>query len=99
VANIDPRLIAQINNASKASNEEIKAVISLVNQAGNEKIVNDLLSQTQDAMDEKPTNVKHLPKLGVLVVQGSPKFIQKLLEHPEVSSATVSDSTDIDKQK
>jgi hypothetical protein len=99
VTNIDPRLMAQINNASRASNGDIKAVISLVSQAGNEKIANDLLSRTQDAMDEKPTNVKLLPKLGVLVVQGSPKFIQKLLEHPEVSSATISDNKDIGKQE
>jgi hypothetical protein len=105
VANIDPRLTAQINNAAKANNEDIKAVISLANQTltgekvtGNEKIANILLSQTEDATEEKPTNVKHLPKLGVLVVQGSPKFIQKLLEHPEVSSATLSDNRDIEKQ-
>lgn len=105
MANIDPRLTAQINNAAKANNEDIKAVISLANQTltgekvtGNEKIANILLSQTEDATEEKPTDVKHLPKLGVLVVQGSPKFIQKLLEHPEVSSATLSDNRDIEKQ-
>jgi hypothetical protein len=105
VANIDPRLIAQINNASIANNEDIKAVISLANQTmtgekvtGNEKLANVLLSQTEDETEERPTNVKHLPRLGVLVVQGSPKFIQKLLEHPEVSSATISDNIDIEKQ-
>jgi hypothetical protein len=105
VANIDPRLIAQINNAAKANNEDIKAVISLANQnltrekiTVNEKLANVLLSQTEDATEEKPTNVKHLPRLGVLVVQGSPKFIQKLLEYPEVSSATISDNNDIEKQ-
>lgn len=108
MANIDPRLIAQIDNASRGNNEDIKAIISLANQTHDtltgekvtdiEKIANVLLSRTENVAEEKPTNVKHLKNLGVLVIQGSPKFMQRLLENPEVSSATISDSKDIQKQ-
>jgi hypothetical protein len=39
--------------------------------------------------------VKHLQNLGVLMVEGKAAFCSKLLDNPEVSSATISEEQDI----
>jgi hypothetical protein len=103
LANIDPRLKARIETAGKDDN--IKMVISLANESdaklsgtevkSQDKLVENLLIRTQKATDEKPKNVKHLQNLGVLVVEGNAPFCRKLLDNPEVSSATVSEEQDI----
>jgi hypothetical protein len=103
LANIDPRLRAKIEAAGK--DENIKMIISLAKgpdpellgrQAkAQDKLVEDLLIRTQNATDEKPTQVKHLQNLGVLMVEGKAAFCSKLLDNPEVSSATISEEQDI----
>lgn len=103
MGNIDPKLRAKIEAAGKEEN--IKMIISLAkiksdpNLSGREaktqdKLAEDLLMRTQNASDEKPKNVKHLKNLGVLVVEGSAAFCGKLLDNPEISSATLSEEQD-----
>jgi hypothetical protein len=103
LANIDPRLRAKVEAAGK--DENIKMVISLAKQSDpklsgqeakdKDKSVEDLLIRTQKATNEKPKNVKHLQNLGVLVVEGNGPFCRKLLDNPEVSSATLSEEQDV----
>jgi hypothetical protein len=103
LANIDPRLRAKIEAAGKEEN--IKMIISLAKEPDPEllgrqakaqdKLVEDLLIRTQNATDEKPKQVKHIQNLGVLMVEGNAQFCRKLLDNPEISSATVSEDQDI----
>jgi hypothetical protein len=102
LANIDPRLTAKIESAGK--DENIKMIISLATKSDpklfgrvaetQDKLIENLLIRTQNATDEKPKNVKHLKNLGVLVVEGNASFCRKLLESPDVSSATISEEQD-----
>ncbi len=103
MANIDPRLRAKIEAAGK--DENIKMIISLAKGSdpkllgreakAQDKLVENLLMRTQNTTDEKPKNVKHLQNLGVLVVEGNAPFCRKLLDNPEVSSATISEEQDV----
>jgi hypothetical protein len=99
LANIDPRLRAKIDAAGK--DENIKIIISLAKEPdpkllgrevkAQDQLVENLLIRTQNATDEKPKNIKRLQNLGVLVVEGNAPFLRKLLDNPEVSSATISE--------
>jgi hypothetical protein len=103
LANIDPRLRAKIEAAGK--DENIKMIISLAKESDpklieleakpQDKLVEDLLIRTQNATDEKPKQVKHLQNIGVLMVEGNAPFCRKLLDNPEVSSATISEDQDV----
>jgi hypothetical protein len=103
LANIDPRLRAKIEAAGK--DENIKMIISLAKESdpkligpqakAQDKLVEDLLIRTQNATDEKPKQVKHLQNIGVLMVEGNAPFCRKLLDNPEVSSATISEDQDV----
>lgn len=104
MGNIDPRLRAKIE-AAAGKDKNIKMIISLAKKSDpklsgreaktQDKLVEDLLIRTQNATDEKPKNVKHLKNLGVLVVEGNAPFCRKLLDNPEVSSATISEEQDV----
>jgi hypothetical protein len=95
VANIDPRLLSKINSADVKAN--IKAIITLVRPENDlentthDKLANDLVIGTENITHEKPRMVRHLPKLGVLLIEGNAKFLQKLIENEQVSSATISE--------
>jgi hypothetical protein len=105
LAKIDPRLRAKLEAAGRDG--DIKAVISLATNKSSFKSssseepeatisqqkesVQEILARAQDATSQRPKSVKHLPSLGVLIVEGSAAFIRKLLDCPEVSSATISD--------
>ncbi len=103
MTNIDPRLKAKIETAEK--DEDIKMIISLAKESdpkllggqakARDKLVEDLLKRTQNATGEKPKQVKHLQNLGVLMVEGNVAFCSKLLDNPEVSSATISEQQDV----
>jgi hypothetical protein len=103
LANIDPRLRAKIEAAGK--DENIKTVISLAKRSDPKllggdakaqgKLVEDLLTRTQNSTNEKPKSVKHHQSLGVLIVEGNAPFLSKLLANPEVSSATISEEQDV----
>jgi hypothetical protein len=105
LANIDPRLRAKIDAAGK--DENIKMIISLAKESdpklsgrevkAQDKLVENLLIRTKNATDEKPKNIKHLKNLRVLVVEGNAQFLRKLLDNPEVSSATISEEQDVGK--
>jgi SPX domain protein involved in polyphosphate accumulation len=97
VAKIDPRLLSKINSADEKAN--IKAIITLSrsehdleeNTTTRDKLANDLVIHTENITHEKPRIVRHLPKLGVLLIEGNAKFLQKLIENEQVSSATISE--------
>jgi hypothetical protein len=97
VANIDPKLLSKLNSADEKAS--IQAIITLVrpqDDLGEEttmhnKLANDLVIQTENITHEKPRLVRNLPKLGVLLIEGNAKFLQKLIENEQVSSATISE--------
>jgi hypothetical protein len=51
----------------------------------------NLISEIERLTDEKPVIVKYYQELGVLTVEGSSLVIKKLIEHPAVDSATISE--------
>jgi hypothetical protein len=95
--NIDPRLMSKIDAAiATGSRENITAIISIAQECAGlerdtmaqENLVNDLLLRTEHATQEKPASMKYLPNLGILIVEGNATFLRKLIESPEISSAT-----------
>jgi hypothetical protein len=98
MANVDPRLLSKINSADEKS--AIRAIITLdrarndsEEDAGtSEKLANDLVTSTENITQEKPGLVRHLPGLGVLLIEGNAKFLQKLIENEQVSAATISEN-------
>ncbi len=98
LANVDPRLLAKIKKSK--SEETIKAVFSLVKPSSEEaaaneqKIIDEILDKTKKSAKEKPSNVKYLPRVGILIVEGNSKLLQKIIQSPKISSATISDETD-----
>ena len=47
------------------------------------------------ATNEKPANFKYYRNLGVLMVEATNSFIQKLIEDPEISTAALAKEDDV----
>jgi hypothetical protein len=101
VANIDPRLTSKLGAA--LTEEKVRAVITLstqpMNHAGSAQttnnIMDEILRRTENATNEKPSRVKYFSKLGVLMIEASTSFIQKLIENPEIATAALAADDDI----
>jgi hypothetical protein len=89
--------MSKLNDAVSTENKQnIKAVISLTGEYFL-KVADDILRHTENITHQKPASTKYLPVLGFLIVEGNATFLRKLLENPEVSSATISEDEDISK--
>jgi hypothetical protein len=102
VANIDPRLKSILNAA--VAEEKVKAVITVIGQptTGNTgsaqtrtNLAEEILSRTERETNQKPANYKYYSKLGVLMVEATNSFIQKLIENPEISTAALAKEDDV----
>jgi hypothetical protein len=91
VTQIDPRLKAQMDVAGEDG--EVDALVMLSDQAkgadsgtpdAGAKLIDRVSQQTQ----QQPTHARYLPKLGVLHVRGSGRFVRRLLDEDDVVSAS-----------
>ena len=98
MVDVDPRLTAKINEAKTSSNKDLKVIFSLKvkekNHDDTQKLVDEVVGSVESEVQEKPKSILHLPKLGVLIVEGSVDLIEKMIQNPKISSATISESTD-----
>jgi hypothetical protein len=95
MVDVDPRLINEINTAEKG--KKIRAILKLnddmnnkLTREGTSNLAEELISEVESLTGERPVLIKYHPLLGVLSVEGSPLSIKKLIEHPAVDSATIS---------
>lgn len=95
---VDPRLTAKINEVKTSSNKNLKVVFSLKvkekNDEDGQKLVDEIVASAESETQEKPKSIQHLPKLGVLIVEGNVELIEKMIQNPQISTATISDSSD-----
>lgn len=93
VKNIDPELLSRIKAAGKK--RQVKAVIMLsqtpekatVTTQGGKGLA--ALENAIKEVNEKPSYVQYLPKLGVIILKGSGRLISRVLDEPDVVSATI----------
>jgi len=92
---IDPRLQEQLRKAE--AHDEIEAFI-LVQATHNDGAVQDergpggeLVDRVTRRVGEQPAYTKFLPRLGVVVVRGSPRLIRALIQDPAVVSVSASE--------
>jgi len=103
MANIDPRLKSKLN--ASLSEEKVKAVITIMQQPttavhsdrthASTNPAEEILRRTERATNQKPANFKYYSNLGVLMVEATNSFIQKLIENPEISTAALAKEDDI----
>jgi len=98
LVDVDPRLTAKINQAKTSSNKDLKVVFSLKvkekNHDDSQRLVDEVVASAESETQEKPKSILHLPKLGVLIVEGSVDLIEKMIQNPKISTATIPESTD-----
>jgi hypothetical protein len=100
VTKIDPRLTSKLNAA--LSEEKIKAVVTVRPQstAGNAdstqtrtNLAEEIFSRMEKVTNQKPANYKYYSKLGVLWIEATNSFIQKLIENPIIVSIQIDSDT------
>jgi DNA-directed RNA polymerase subunit F len=98
LVDVDPRLMAKINEAKTSSNKDLKVIFSLKekekNHGDTQRLVDEVVASAENEIQEKPKSIQHLPKLGVLIVEGSVDLIEKMIQNPKISTATISESSD-----
>ncbi len=82
-ARIDPRLLEELNRA-QASGEAVEAVLFL--REGEE--IRQLLKRVQKLAGVAPLEVTVFKNLGSFLVVASARFVEELLEQPEIEAAT-----------
>ncbi|MCA1594191.1 MAG: hypothetical protein LC754_16505 [Acidobacteria bacterium] len=95
-ANIDPRLMAQLEEAG--DDKDVEALLVVAHDTGAsdstdkrgsaEKLVDRVVKKVK----KKPTKVRYMPKLGVAYVKGKGDLIRQLLQQDEVTSASANDA-------
>lgn len=96
---IDPELLRQVTEAESkatASSEAwVQAVVFLEPDAGQssgpadvEQLVSAMLTRVEHDIGEQPHDVNVFRNLRSFVVQAPPRFLRRLVEQPEVRSAT-----------
>jgi DNA-directed RNA polymerase subunit F len=58
-------------------------------------IMDEILRRTENVTNQKPSRVKYFSKLGVLMIEASTSFIQKLIENPEIATAALAAEDEI----
>lgn len=87
---IDPRLIELIGRADDDDELEVALKLDedLPDVADDRGPGGPLIDRVAQHVGEHPSEIRHLPKLGVLYLRGSRRLIQRLLEQKEVRSAS-----------
>ena len=94
MADIDPKLQTKIKQAGDKGTVEAVVMLSddaaqALERSAEKPPPNYLIEQVSTLLDEKPAEVRYLPKLGVLTVRASGRFVEQLLKLPGVTVATV----------
>lgn len=93
-ADIDPELQEQLRRAGDGGN--VKAIVALdMTQgatSGSSPSHERILDRVGQEVGEKPREVTSLGHLGVVIVEGSGRYVRHLLRQDEVISATASGS-------
>ncbi len=84
-ADVDPQLKRELDRAG--DDGEVEAVI-LVQPSTSAQSGEDIIHGAAKKINEKPSRVKSMPRLGAIFVRGSGKLVRTILEREEVVSAT-----------
>lgn len=95
-ADIDPKLLERLKQAGDEG--LVEAVILVARSRGSSLKAQDergpagaMVDRITKELREHPRELKFMPKLGACFVRGSGRLVRRLLEEPEVVSATISD--------
>lgn len=94
-AEVDPRLTAQIDEAGDEGEVEAFVVLSkdpTTAGASEGGTGQQVVARVSEQVQEQPTAVRHLPRLGVTYVKASGKLVRQLLEEDEVIAASAHDA-------
>jgi hypothetical protein len=95
-AEVDPRLVAQIDEAGDEGEVEAFVVVSKDTGAAGTSAEGgtgqQVVARVSEQVQEQPTAVRHLPRLGVTYVKASGKLVRQLLEEDEVVAASANDA-------
>lgn len=94
-ADVDPRLVAQIDEAGDEGEVEAFVVLSkdpTTAGASAGGTGQQVVARVSEQVQEQPTAVRHLPRLGVTYVKASGKLVRQLLEEEEVVAASAHDA-------
>lgn len=97
VGEIDPKLLEQIECAEAEG--EVEAVILVARpktmasrgSADERGPAGEVLDRAVAETREKPASVRFLPRLGAMVVKGSARLVRRLIQDPNVVTATTND--------
>jgi hypothetical protein len=93
-ADVDPELQKQLRRAGDGGS--VKAIVALDMTRGatpsSSHSQEKLLDRVGKEVGEKPQEVTSLANLGVVIVQGSGRYVRHLLRQDEVVSASASES-------
>ncbi|MGH2354753.1 MAG: hypothetical protein ACRDI2_03770 [Chloroflexota bacterium] len=86
---IDPRLAEQLDRAGEEG--DVEAVL-LLSDAGFGGAGERLIARVAGHLHEQPAEVRHLPHLGAVYVNGSAKFVRHVIDDDQVVAATANDA-------
>lgn len=95
-AEVDPRLIEQMNDAGDEG--DVEALVLLADEAEPQSTARDgnrgqqLMQRVCREAQQQPKEIRYLPKLGALYVKGTRKLIKQLLDNDEVVAASANDT-------
>ena len=89
---VDPRLTSKLN--STLSNEKIRIVVSLNLEQKSKDVVNQVLHDVELATNQKAENLRYYEKLGFLLMEARPQYIQKLTENSNISTVALAKDDD-----
>lgn len=92
--NIDPRIIAALNEETIAENKKMRVAVTFDDVSKSNESVEQILNELEEQTNEKPTKIKHFSRLNVVHVEASSNYIKKLVENPNVKSAILNDPSD-----
>jgi predicted transcriptional regulator len=96
---VDPRLISKLGTTLKSnstlSNEKIRVVVTLNLEQKSKDLVNQILHDVELATNQTPENIRFYEKLGLILLEAPPQYIQKLTENSNVSSIALAKDDDL----
>ncbi len=92
MAKVDHRLVSKLNSA--LDNEKIRVVVGFNLEKKSKDSVTSILHEAELASSQKPENLRYYEKLGFLVLEARPQYVQKLTENPNISTIALARDDD-----
>ncbi len=91
-SSIDPRILDQLRGSCDDKDIEVILTVNPNVESSDERgTAGVVIDRVAADLQEQPRRIKYMPRLEAVYIQGSKRFVQKVLDQEEVTSASAAE--------